>query len=84
MKTNSKCFECKNKERLNKKRFLIIVNVLGSAGPLRFIVNEEDVLGGVIETALKLYAKEGRLPVLGSDNSKFLIYCANLGSDGKY
>ncbi|XP_050229784.1 uncharacterized protein LOC126678911 [Mercurialis annua] len=64
-----------------KNRFLISVNVLGSAGPLRFVVNEDDEVCGVIETALKTYSRGGRLPVLGSDVNNFLLYCANAGSD---
>ncbi|KAE9448949.1 hypothetical protein C3L33_19152, partial [Rhododendron williamsianum] len=55
------------KQSSKKNRFLITVNVLGSAGPIRFVVNEEDNVKGVIDTALKMYAREGRLPVLGSD-----------------
>lgn len=67
-----------------KNRFLITINVLGSAGPIRFVVNEEDLVAAVIETALKSYAREGRLPVLGFDVNNFLLYCANGGSDGTY
>ncbi|RXH68557.1 hypothetical protein DVH24_030890 [Malus domestica] len=63
-------------------RFLITVNVLGSAGPIRFVVNEDDLVARVIDTALKSYAREGRLPVLGSDVKDFLLHCANAGSDG--
>ncbi|KAM1189736.1 hypothetical protein ACFX2J_025378 [Malus domestica] len=62
-------------------RFLITVNVLGSAGPIRFVVNEDDLVARVIDTALKSYAREGRLPVLGSDVKDFLLHCANAGSD---
>lgn len=62
-------------------RFLISINVVGSAGPLRFLVNEDDLVSSVIEFALKSYAREGRLPVLGLDPNKFLLYCANAGSD---
>ncbi|KAI8534564.1 hypothetical protein RHMOL_Rhmol10G0099900 [Rhododendron molle] len=69
------------KQSSKKNRFLITVNVLGSAGPIRFVVNEEDNVKGVIDTALKMYAREGRLPVLGSDVSNFLLYPANAGSD---
>lgn len=64
-------------------RLLITVNVLGSAGPLRFLVNEEELVAAVIDTALRSYAREGRLPVLGSDLNNFLLYSANAGSDGK-
>ncbi|KAK4410114.1 hypothetical protein Sango_0084400 [Sesamum angolense] len=60
-------------------RFLITINVFGSAGPIRFVVNEDETARGVIETALKLYAKQGRLPVLGSDISSFFLYPANAG-----
>ncbi|KAF5480000.1 hypothetical protein F2P56_000776 [Juglans regia] len=62
-------------------RFLITVNVLGSAGPLRFVVYENDLVAGVIDTALKTYAREGRLPVLGSDVNDFILYCSDAGFD---
>ncbi|KAF4360851.1 hypothetical protein F8388_015174 [Cannabis sativa] len=62
-------------------RLLISVTVLGSAGPLRFVVNEEELVNAVIDTALKSYAREGRLPILGSDLNDFLLYCPNAGSD---
>ncbi|XP_059644289.1 uncharacterized protein At4g22758-like [Cornus florida] len=68
-------------QNVKKNRFLITVNVLGSAGPIRFVVNEGDNVSGVIDTALKLYAREGRLPVLGSDVNNFLLYPANAGID---
>ncbi|KAJ6318403.1 hypothetical protein OIU76_013864 [Salix suchowensis] len=63
------------------KRFLISVTVLGSAGPIRFVVNEEELVAAVIDTALKSYAREGRLPILGSDLNDFLLYCRNAASD---
>ncbi|GFP78841.1 uncharacterized protein at4g22758 [Phtheirospermum japonicum] len=62
-------------------RFLITINVVGSAGPIRFVVNGADNAAAVIETALKLYAKEGRLPILGSDIKTFFLYPANAGFD---
>lgn len=64
-------------------RFLITVNVLGSSGPLRFVVNENDSVSGVIDATLKFYAREKRLPALGSDVHSFLLYPANAGLDGK-
>ncbi|XP_059452376.1 uncharacterized protein At4g22758-like [Corylus avellana] len=64
---------------VKSNRFLITVNVLGSAGPLRFVVNESDLVAAVIDTALKSYAREGRLPVLGSDVNDFVLYCADAG-----
>ncbi|KAL9241931.1 hypothetical protein vseg_015983 [Gypsophila vaccaria] len=73
----------KNKKAQNngKKRILITVNVLGSAGPLRFVVNEDEVAAAVIDLSLKSYAREGRLPVLGSNFNDFLLYCPLSGSD---
>lgn len=62
-------------------RILISITVLGSAGPIRFVVQEEDLVAAVIDMALKSYAREGRLPILGSDLKSFLLYCTNVGSD---
>ncbi|KAJ4835242.1 hypothetical protein Tsubulata_042584 [Turnera subulata] len=62
-------------------RLLISVTVLGSAGPIRFVVNEYELVGAVIDTALKCYAREGRLPILGSDLNDFLLYCPIVGPD---
>lgn len=62
-------------------RFLISVTVLGSAGPIRFVVNEEELVAAVIDTALKSYAREGRLPILGSDLNNFVLYCPNAGTE---
>lgn len=72
----------KKNQNPNGRRLLISINVLGSAGPIRFVVNEEELVAAVIDTALKSYAREGRLPVLGSDISDFLLYCPHVGSDG--
>jgi len=58
------------------------MNMLGSAGPIRFVVNEEELVEAYIDTTLKSYAREGRLPVLGNDHSAFFLYCPHLGFDG--
>ncbi|EFJ06549.1 hypothetical protein SELMODRAFT_448736 [Selaginella moellendorffii] len=54
---------------------LVTVTVLGSPGPLRFLVDKADTVGRVVDTALRVYAREGRLPLL----SKQLVelYCDN-------
>ncbi|CAK7344041.1 unnamed protein product [Dovyalis caffra] len=74
--------QIKNKKGDDKKnRFLISINFLGSSGPIRFVVNGDDLVSGIIDTALKIYAREDRLPVLGFDVNNFLLYCANASSD---
>ncbi|KAD4888341.1 hypothetical protein R6Q59_001417 [Mikania micrantha] len=65
---------------VENKRLLITVNVVGSSGPLRFIVNDDDRVSTVIESSLKLYARCGRLPILGSDSKKFILYASDAGS----
>ncbi|XP_009586822.1 uncharacterized protein LOC107773416 [Nicotiana tabacum] len=67
---------------IKNTRFLITINVLGSAGPLRFVVSENDKVAGVVETALNQYAREGRLPILGSEVNDFFFYSASAGLDG--
>ncbi|KAK8659469.1 hypothetical protein V6N13_029670 [Hibiscus sabdariffa] len=62
-------------------RILVSITVLGSAGPIRFVVNEEELVSSVMDTALKAYAREGRRPVIGSDIDDFFLYCPSAGSD---
>ncbi|GAA0160915.1 hypothetical protein Leryth_025389 [Lithospermum erythrorhizon] len=78
-KQGKKCDESKNAEN---KRFLISVKVVGSAGPLRFIVSESDSVKRVINSALKLYTRQGRLPVLTSGANSFLLFPANAELSG--
>ena len=63
-------------------RLLISITVMGSAGPIRFVVNEEELVAAVIDTALKSYAREGRLPVLGTDLNNFMLYCPCATTEG--
>ncbi|KAF3453959.1 hypothetical protein FNV43_RR04401 [Rhamnella rubrinervis] len=73
----------KNKKNQNAKgnKLLISIAVLGSAGLIRFVVNEKELVAMVMDTALKSYAREGRLPVLGSDLNDFMLYCPYVGTD---
>ncbi|PON62737.1 hypothetical protein PanWU01x14_136490 [Parasponia andersonii] len=74
-------YKQKKSQSAKGNRLLISVTVLGSAGPIRFVVNEDELVAAVIDTALKSYAREGRLPILGSDLNCFLLYCPNAGTD---
>ncbi|XP_047072747.1 uncharacterized protein At4g22758-like [Lolium rigidum] len=64
-----------------RARVLVTVTVLGSAGPLRFLVDEGESVTGLIRAALRCYAREGRMPLLGADAANFLLYTANGRSD---
>ncbi|XP_020588925.1 uncharacterized protein At4g22758-like [Phalaenopsis equestris] len=69
-----------NGKKGDSNRILITVNVIGSAGPIRFVVKEEELVSSVIGTALKTYAREGRRPVLGSEIDCFVLYHAYDGT----
>ncbi|CAI8605481.1 unnamed protein product [Vicia faba] len=71
----------KNQNANSGKRLLVSVNVMGSAGPIRFVVDEEELVQAVIDTTLKCYAREERLPRLGSDHRDFFLYSPHHGSD---
>ncbi|XP_052176302.1 uncharacterized protein At4g22758-like isoform X2 [Diospyros lotus] len=71
----------KNQAGKGGKRLLISITVLGSAGPIRLVVQEDELVAGVIGTALKSYSREGRLPVLGSDLNDFDLYCTVAGTE---
>ncbi|XP_019164944.1 PREDICTED: uncharacterized protein At4g22758 [Ipomoea nil] len=75
-------FVCKAKKNpAAGKRLLVSITVLGSAGPIRFVASENDLVAAVIDTALKSYAREGRLPILGSDLNNFVLYCPNAATE---
>lgn len=71
----------KKSQAAKGNRFLISVVVMGSAGPIRFVVNEDEMVAGVIDTALKSYARQGRLPVLGTRLDNFILYGTVAGSE---
>ncbi|PKA66142.1 Uncharacterized protein AXF42_Ash018432 [Apostasia shenzhenica] len=71
----------KNVSKGDSCRILITVTVSGSAGPIRFVVREDELVARVVGTVLKIYAREGRLPVLGSDLNDFVLHSAYHGSD---
>ncbi|KMZ71074.1 hypothetical protein ZOSMA_189G00350 [Zostera marina] len=55
-------------------RLLIAVDVMGSPGSFKFLVNDGDPVSTVIATTLRNYSKEGRIPVLGTHVDDFLLY----------
>ncbi|XP_076902979.1 uncharacterized protein At4g22758-like [Bidens hawaiensis] len=71
----------KTQGQAGKNRLLISITVIGSAGPIRFVVNAEELVASVMDTALKSYAREGRLPVLGSNVNEFVLYCPIAGTE---
>lgn len=68
----------------NTNRILISINIVGSSGPLTFVVNENDVVCDVIKKALKFYTRQKRLPALKSDVSDYVLRCSNDISNGNY
>ncbi|CAI0403150.1 unnamed protein product, partial [Linum tenue] len=71
-----------NNTKKNNNRFLISVTVPGSFGPIRFLANHDDTVLAVIRGALKRYAREGRIPAIGSNAHDFLLYRAYTGFNG--
>ncbi|GJT09090.1 putative ADP-ribosylation factor GTPase-activating protein AGD11-like protein [Tanacetum coccineum] len=74
----------KKKDHVGKSggnRILIKINVVGSAGPIRFVVDEDELVASVINIAIKMYAREGRLPVLGTKLNEFFLYTPIVGSE---
>ncbi|XP_020596682.1 uncharacterized protein At4g22758-like [Phalaenopsis equestris] len=72
----------KSNGRKESNRILITVTVLGSAGPIRFFVREEELVSAVVGTVLKAYEREGRRPILGRNHYDFVLYHAFDGSHG--
>ncbi|EPS60022.1 hypothetical protein M569_14782 [Genlisea aurea] len=67
----------------HSNRYLVIINVVGGTGPIKFLVNRDSNVKSVIEKALKIYNREGRHPAIGSDTNNLYLYPADvIGSDG--
>ncbi|OIV95641.1 hypothetical protein TanjilG_23872 [Lupinus angustifolius] len=81
-RTNKGIYDHQRTRKNNVIKFLIIISVPGSTGPLRFLVNEREKVSRVIDRALKNYAREERLPVLGFEASNFLLYRVDAEFDG--
>ncbi|CAN8324435.1 unnamed protein product [Cochlearia groenlandica] len=64
------------KKKTKKNRMLVSINVVGSTGPIRFVVKEDETVKRVIDITLKCYAHQGRLPLFSSSlcTSSFLLY----------
>lgn len=62
-------------------RILISVTVIGSAGPIRLLVNSEELVSTVIDSILRSYARVGRLPILGTNTDNFYL---SAGYEGNY
>ncbi|EPS70443.1 hypothetical protein M569_04324 [Genlisea aurea] len=61
-------------------KFLVTIVVgRSSSGPMRFPVSGDDTVEAVIDKALEVYDREGRVPVIGSDRNGFVLYSADGG-----
>ncbi|GLJ46672.1 hypothetical protein SUGI_0983650 [Cryptomeria japonica] len=65
----------KDEEKV-RNRMLITVNMMRSSVTLKLVVNANDSIEGVVENALKCYARQGYLPLLGLDSKRFRLYSA--------
>lgn len=66
----------KKKITFKENRLLISINVVGSTGPIRFIVKADETVKNVIDNTLSCYGRQGRLPMVSSHcTSSFLLYC---------
>ncbi|GLJ27038.1 hypothetical protein SUGI_0530110 [Cryptomeria japonica] len=59
-----------------RNQMLITVNMMRSSVILKLVVNANDSSEGVVENALKCYARQGYLPQLGLDSKRFRLCSA--------
>ncbi|KAJ7526819.1 hypothetical protein O6H91_16G024200 [Diphasiastrum complanatum] len=55
-------------------KVLVTVTVLGTIGPLRMLLEGDTAVNNVIKATLDEYAREGRLPFLGFDCTRFDLH----------
>lgn len=58
---------------LTINRLLVSIKVVGSTGPIRFVVNEDETVTNVIDITLRCYARQGRLPLFSSHSTSFFL-----------
>ncbi|KAF4364230.1 hypothetical protein F8388_000182 [Cannabis sativa] len=73
-------FSLRLKKSQKKRLMLISVTFIGSSGPMKLLVDEDELVVSVIRTALKCYAQQQRRPVLGSNVHDFVLYYPNFDS----
>lgn len=61
---------------------LVSVNVLGSPGPLRIVVDKNDSVQETVDFALRRYTAQKRLPALVEPTACFGLYCRNPDFEG--
>ncbi|KAG6541328.1 hypothetical protein Mapa_017270 [Marchantia paleacea] len=54
---------------------LVDIHVLGSPGPIRLVVDKNEFVQHVIESALQTYDMQKRQPALGLSHQPFMLYC---------
>ncbi|GKB40576.1 UDP-3-O-acyl-N-acetylglucosamine deacetylase 5 precursor [Tanacetum coccineum] len=66
------------KNHVTRNMQLICITVIGSASPIRFVVNVEEVVGNVMDTT---YTRMKRLPILGLNINDFVMYYLVTGTE---